>query len=237
MVLAIAVLVGIAPQAAAGTETRIGSTVFFHGPDAFPNVVQCLDPTGCGGSVFLLDPQLHPVTARAALLGANLNLVAINVDQTDQFRLSFPVPIRNLYGDDLYLGQAEFLADLAQAVEVNDIEVRFQGSDEWHTIPASAFVRETALAPPTVYYSDPEIKTDAYRLWFAKLNLSDFGFQANAQIASLDVRGVAAAGSATDIVVIGNLNSCETGDVNGDGVMDITDVAILRRILSGVRVD
>ena len=188
----------------------IGSTSFPLGERAFPSASECLSQDGCGSEDYRLvdfsDPLLRPVPAIRALLGRRLDLVAIDLDAMDEVRLTFPEPIINRGGDDLYLAQGEFVADLADAVGLNDVQVRFGDSPVWHTVPGNVFVPDTGLLP-TVFYQDPEIKSDAYQLWFAKVDLSAFGLAPDGAVTQVTIRGVVNAGaSGLDLSVVGNLN-------------------------------
>lgn len=193
----------------------VGATDFPLGENAFPNVSQCLDPTGCGSEDYRLvdftDPLLRPVSITRALLGHRLDFVAIDLDSLDAIHLVFPAPIANQNGADVYVAQAAFQAALKDANGLNEVQIRF-GSSDWHTIPQSQFVRDAGVLP-TIFYQDPEIKSDAYQLWFATLDLSDFGFAADQTIGEVTIRGVVnASHSGLDAAIVGNLNSSPSGN-------------------------
>jgi hypothetical protein len=151
--------------------------------------------------------------------------VALEIDNNDEIRLGFPIPITNEPGDDIYIAQAEFLSDLADPVGTKpvDVQVRFSDTGVWQTISRTGFVRDSTVGTPTIYYSDPEIKSDAYRLWFQKLDLSNFGFAPGKTINEIRIRG--GVGPTLDAVVVGNLNSrrmpARNRDLNGDGMADV----------------
>jgi hypothetical protein len=188
----------------------IGETEFPLGESAFPSASECLDPSGCGSEdnklIDFSDPLLRPVAAANALLGHRLDLTTIDLDDVDEIHLTFPVPIANQNGVDIYIGQAEFLADLADVEGLNDVQMRFGSAQDWHTISRSQFARDADVLA-TVFYQDPEIKSDAYRLWFVKLDLADFGIAADQTFNTVSIRGVVnSSGSGLDAPIVGNLN-------------------------------
>jgi hypothetical protein len=206
----------------AGGDVIIGQTHFPAGELAFPSTVECVAPSGgCAPGNSLLDFNFEFVTATQALVGHRLDLVAINVDSNDQFRLHFPVPIVNEEGTDLYLGQAEFLATLEQVPEVNDLAIRLPDSTSWQVIPAGLFAHDPLAGVTSVWYADPEVKTEAHKLWFATLDLSSYGLESGAEIPYLDVAGSSLPGSKADLVVVGHFNGCTDSDQ--DAVCDDQD--------------
>lgn len=209
--LLIAILLLAPPAPAAGEPVELGATSLPLGLAAFPDASACLNPTGCGSDDLVLRdatlPLLPPVSPAAALLGHRLDLVALDLEAADEIRLDFPRPITNQAGDDLYLGQARFLSVLADAQGLNDLELRFGDSTTWYGIGLSEFAQD-ARVTPTVTFSDPETKQDAYQLWIAQLDLSDFGFAPGAEIDRVFVRGsLNLSGSGLDLAVLGNLNA------------------------------
>jgi hypothetical protein len=190
---------------AAASPVTIGETTFPLGAEAFPTDSQCVGSGDCIGDILLLNSDLQPVAPRTALLGLQLDLVAIDIDESDVFRLAFSAPIQNLDGADLYLGQAAFAGSLGDGV--HDVQIRADLSGAWETVAATEFAADRLLAPPTVFYSDPEIKSDAYVLWFALIDLGRLGIQPGDAITQLELRG--GPGTATgklDAALIGNLN-------------------------------
>ena len=196
--------VSFAASAAASAVT-VGETTFPLGAEAFPTDSQCVGTGDCIGDVLLLDSSLQPVAPRTALLGLRLDLVAIDIDDSDVFRLGFSVPIRNLDGADLYVGQAAFAGSLGDGV--HDVQIRADLAGAWQTVARTEFAADRLLAPPTVYYADPEIKTDAYALWFALIDLGRLGIQPGDAITQLELRGVPGTGTGKlDAALVGNLN-------------------------------
>jgi len=212
-VLIISVALALLFSTGVGAQTvTIGATDFPLGENAFPNDSECLDTTGCGSEdynlVDFLDPLLRPVSPANALRGYRLDLVALDLDNTDEIRLSFPAPIVNQDGNDIYFGQAEFINALADLQGINDVQIRFPTSMVWHTIGSSQFAEDTSAGFIIVTYADPELKQDAYSLWFAKQDLSSFGFAPGASISEFYIRGVPnASGSGLDTALVGNLNA------------------------------
>lgn len=213
----------------------IGETDFPLGSDAFPNAASCLDPTGCGSSdnqlIDASDPLFPAVATERALVGQRLDLVTLDLDANDVIELDFPVPIVNQPGDDIYIAQALFinaLDGLGDAQGINDIAVQVGDSGSFTTIPLMGFTPDmTMTGPVVVTYADPELKQDAYGvqdrtpqpplagLWYVTLDLSDFGYAADAGISRLALRGSTnLAGSGLDAIAVGNLNSAGTSVVN-----------------------
>ncbi len=196
-------------QAAAEADV-IGATRFPLGENAFPGDAQCLDPTGCGSEDYVVrditHPLFRPVPAAQTLLGNQLRLVAIDLDENDEIQLLFPKPIKNQDGDDIYLGQANFFGELADSPGINSVEIRFGESVTWHTVDRLQFVADNSVTP-IVTYSDPEIRQEAYVLWFAAIDLSDFEFPPGVSSNKIFIRGVInGGGSGLDLAVVGNLN-------------------------------
>ena len=218
----------LASVAATADPVTIGTTQFALGDDAFPSASACLDPTGCGSpDNKLIDftlPLMPAVSAARALLGHRLDLVALDLDAIDEIRLEFPVPITNQPGGDIYLAQVVFIntADgLGDAQGINDMGIRFGSDLTWHDITVLDFIGDLELLGPVyVTYQDPEIKQDAYAvqgqpapapplagLWYAPLDLSEFGFDDGAEIQQLTIRGSTnLSGSGLDLAIVGNLN-------------------------------
>jgi hypothetical protein len=201
----------------------IGSTSFPKGELAFPVEATCIAADGCGGGVFLLDSNLQPVARVRALVGHDLGLVAVDLDSSDEIRLRFDSPIQNDAGAELYLAQSEFLTALADPAGpgTNDVQIRPEGVADWCTVSATRFAHDPAAGTPTVFYSDPEIKSDAYRLWFCVVDLSECGVAAGQAILQLDVRGGPGSGSKIDLAVVGNVNP--DPDPDADGINDPSD--------------
>jgi len=222
-------LIAIFAIPAMGQAVTFGMTEFPLGEDAFPNASECLDPTGCGSSDNILvdatNPLLPQVSAASALIGHRLDLVTIDLDELDEIRLQFPVPIVNQPGPDAYVAQALFIGTLdglGDAQGINDVGIRFGGSPTWHDLPLADFAGDLGLLGPVyVTYADPELKQDAYAvqerpapqpplagLWFIKPDLSDFGFAPDTEIQEVVIRGSSnLAGSGLDVAIVGNLNS------------------------------
>jgi hypothetical protein len=211
VVLSLSLLLAL--PAAAQTVT-IGMTSFPRGETAFPNFAQCVSPAGCGGNKVLVGPPpaFNAVAPADALRGHRLDLVALEIDNKDEIRLGFPLPITNEPGDDVYMAQAEFLADLADPPGTNpvDVQVRFSETGSWHSVSRTGFARDSAAGLPTIYYTDPEIKSDAYRLWFQKLDLSNFGCAPGETVNEIRIRG--GVGPTLDAVVVGNLNAAGSSE-------------------------
>ena len=97
-------------------SVTIGTTEFPLGENAFPNVAQCLDTTGCasGDNILVdnLDPLKRALSPANALLGHRMDLVALDLDATDAIRLLFAVPIVNQAGPDVYIGQVLFFGTM-----------------------------------------------------------------------------------------------------------------------------
>jgi hypothetical protein len=205
-----AILLVCSAVPAIGQPIDVGQTSFPLGELAFPDGSACLDPTGCGSEDFSVHDSTHPlkppVSPAAALLGHRLDLVALDLDGTDEMQLSFPVPIANLPGDDLYVAQALFIGELGDAQGINDLEIRFGATATWHVVSLTTFVEDESVLV-FVTYSDPELKQDAYYPRIATLDLSDFGFAAGATVQQLVIRGSVNLGSSgLDLAVVGNLN-------------------------------
>lgn len=223
------VLMLIASPAAAAPVT-IGGTVFPLGEAAFPTGSTCLTPP-CGGEVPLQDANRNPVPPEAALLGHDLSLVVFDMDDTDEFRLTFSQPIVNLPGDDLYLAQADFITGGVDIEDgIHDMQVRFDNSATWHTLGSAAeFGQDPLAGAPIVNFADPEPKSAGYSLWFTKQDLSDFGYAPGESISGLELRGPA--GGGLDAVMAGNLSIPEPGScaMLGAGILGLTIARSRRR--------
>jgi hypothetical protein len=191
-----------------GQAVVIGSNVFLRGEAAFPSDGTCLAADGCPGGPFLLDANFQPVSREHALIGHELGLVAIDLDANDEIRLDFDLPILNLGGGELYLAQAKFLTTLGDPTGpgINDVALRPAGVATWCTISLTQFVLDSSAGTPTVYYSDPEIKSDAYQLFYARADLSGCGVSSGGAVDWIDVRGTGGGSSKLDLAVVGNLN-------------------------------
>ena len=184
-----------------GQTVTIGRADFPLGENAFPDTSTCLDATGCGGGNILIDstdPLFPQVSASRALLAHRLDLVAIDLDETDEIRLTFPQAIVNQAGADVYVSQALFIGavdGLGDPVGLNDVGIRFGASGAWNDFAASSFSCDLLLQGPIfVGYQDPEIKFDTYAvqtppdsppvggLWFITVDLTDHGIAAGANI-------------------------------------------------------
>jgi cytochrome oxidase Cu insertion factor (SCO1/SenC/PrrC family) len=219
-------------SSALGQTVTIGVTDFPLGENAFPNASECLDAAGCGSTDNVLvdatDPFFSAVSAARALRGHRLGLVALDLDATDEIRLAFPVPIVNQPGADIYAAQVLFINSfdgLGDAQGINDVGIRFGATGAWNDIPLDDFTGDLSLFGPVfVTYQDPELKQDAYGvqerpsqpplagLWFVKLDLSDFGLSADAEVQELTIRGSTNLGnSGLDAVIVGNLKAGGTG--------------------------
>jgi len=203
--LLLLLLLASAPASAA-TTVAIGQTDFPLGEAGFPICSACIDPSGCPGDVPLVDSNLDPVPRRVALLGHDLSLVVIDMDEADVFHMLFPRPIVNEPGYDLYLAQAEFTGDPDLEDGIHNMQIRFFGSTTWHTV--AAFTEDPSTVG-IVTISDPEARQVGYFLWYAKEDLTDFGFAPGASITGLEIRGPV--GGGLDTAVAGNLNLPEPG--------------------------
>jgi len=226
MAYVLIVVMLIASPAAAAPVT-IGGTMFPLGEAAFPSGSTCLTPP-CGGEVPLHDASWNPVPPEDALLGHDLSLVVIDMDDADEFQLTFAQPIVNLPGEDLYLAQAEFVTggvDLEDGI--HDMQVRFDDSPTWHTLGSAQFSQDPLAGGLIVNFADPEPKSAGYSLWFTKQDLSDFGFAPGESISGLDLRG-ATGGGGLDAVLAGNLVIPEPGTsaLLGAGILGL---ALARR--------
>lgn len=215
----------------------IGVTEFPLGENAFPSDSECLDPAGCGDEdnavVDITDPLLRPVSAAFSLRGHRPDLVALNLQPADEIRLTFPAPIVNEDGVDLYLGQALFLGDLADSEGINDMEIRLSSSTDWHKVEAAQFTADNSTSF-IITYADPELKQDTLILWFTRQDLSDFGFASGDAISEITIRGIInAAGSGLDAAIVGNLNGAAAGnrapvaDAGTDQTVRIGETALL----------
>jgi hypothetical protein len=163
----------------APVSITVGEVTLPLGEAAFPSSAACLDPEGCGAEILYLGgPPLFPFRSVTDAFSPEhiLDVVAVDLDDADVFRLDFPTPIENQPGPDLYLAQARFVADLAfgDPEGINDFDVRLSAST-WRTVVASRFRRDEVVPAATIWYGDPEIKSDAYRLWFAFVDLDELG--------------------------------------------------------------
>jgi hypothetical protein len=220
----------LSAPAKAATVT-IGGTSFALGEDAFPTGSACIDASGCPGDVILANSSFQPVPREDALLGHDLSLVVIDMDETNVFRLTFSQPIVNRPGNDLYLAQAEFTGDPDRQDGIHAVQIRFDNSATWYTLGIDQFSRDAQAGVPIVSFLDPEPKQAGYFLWFTTQDLTDFGFAAGASITAFDLRGLAGAGSGLDAAVAGNLNLPEPGiDVLLEtGMLGLVALARIRR--------
>lgn len=225
------------PTPALGAVT-IGGQAFPHGENAFPSASTCLDPTGCGGEDNVVHdfthPLIPPVSPANALLGHRLDLVALDLDEFDEIELELPRPLRNQPGADLYLAQAWFLTGLADAQGLNDLDVSLDDGP-WCAIALTEFAEDTAVSPPIVTYSDPELKQDAYRLWFVTLDISECGVAEKTLVERVTVRGSVNLGnSGLDLAIVGSLRrkgGC--GLLGVEAVVLLTALRFRRRRLRG----
>lgn len=207
----------VALPSAGARAVTIGSTVFPLGELAFPDATACLDPGGCSGEVLVVDASFDPIAPAQALLGHELGLVAVDLGREDVLQIRFPAPLRDQPGPDLFLAQAQFVGDLASPdvcggsgpAGVHDAEIRLDGGAAWQAIPCSAFSEDAAAGFSTVFYADPEIKSDAYRLWIATVDLAALGMAPDTAIAGFDLRGPE--GGGLDAAITGSLNVPEAG--------------------------
>lgn len=204
--LVASMLVLATSQSAEAQALSVGATEFPRGEVAFPSSASCVSADGCGNGVLVLDAQFRPVSRPGALVGHDLGLVVIDLEDSE-IRLRFDAPIVNAAGGELYLAQAEFLGTLADppGQAAKTVEIRLEGSATWCSVPPAQFARDDTAGVPTVYYSDPEIKSDGYRLWFALVDLSSCGLGPGQTVATLDVRGVP--GAKLDLALVGNTNA------------------------------
>lgn len=219
----------VMPQHANADVVFVGETAFQLGDNAFPNMSQCLDPTGCGNEdilvVDLTQPLFPPVSPATALRGHRLDLITIDLDDADIMRLEFPIPIQNQPGEDFYLGQSFILQDFSDAQGINNVELRFDGSPLWQSAALLDHVHDDTIVP-IVTYADPELKQFAYNLWYTKLDLSNYGFADGQTVAQIDVRGTLNSGNSwLDLAIVGNLNATVSlsGDFDSDQDVDGQD--------------
>jgi hypothetical protein len=209
VVLIVSMAMLLLDPARATAQVTVGETTFPLGLSAFPSDSQCLGPGDCIDDLMLLDWSLHFVAPRQALLGLRLDVVAIDIEEQDLFRLTFSRPIRNQLGEDLYLGQACFLAsplgDGVHDVEVRAVQDGVPGA--WARVAAGEFHMDLLLPAQTVYYADPEIKSNAYVLWLARIDLERLGVAPGDSSAQIELRGTQDVGSGKlDAKLVGNLN-------------------------------
>jgi hypothetical protein len=210
-------LAGTLAAAPGAGATVIGGTLFPLGELAFPDLVTCLDAGGCGGEVLVVDASFDPVSPAQALIGHELGLVAVDLGPEDVLAIRFPVPIRDQPGPDLLLGQAQFLGELggasscagSGAAAVHGAGIRAAGATGWHALGCADFEEDAGAGVTTVFYADPEIKSDAYALWIAAVDLAALGVAPGATIDGFDLRGPQ--GGGLDAALAGNLNVPEPG--------------------------
>jgi hypothetical protein len=216
----------------------IGETWIPLGGDAFPSRVACLDPEGCGAEILPLGPPpLFPFRAMADAFGFEhlLEVVAVDLDAGDEVHLEFEVPLRNDPGPDVYVAQAVF----AGALSVGDptglapFFLRLQGGSEWHEIGVQRFEPDAVLGPRTIYYGDPEIRSDAYRLWFATLDLDELGGVPAEGASILRLRGPELQGvpetRGLDAVTVASLRPAPEPDAWIEGIVAIAGLRVLAR--------
>lgn len=136
------------------------------------------------------------------------------MDVDHEIRLDFSYPIVNQPGPDLYLAQAQFLSNRLGfgSADVNGFGLKFdKDPTSWRNVSASDFKEDAAFAAKTIYYTDGSVvESEAYRLWFATVDLSDFGYGLNDSIDAFNVRGADVGiqeDEKLDIVTIANLNA------------------------------
>jgi hypothetical protein len=207
----------LAVPAAYGQSVFVGETEIPLGVDAFAAQAECLNAGGCGTNIgYLGPPPSYPIYSLASGLTADhiLEVVPTDLGNADVVRLDFAVPIQNADGPDLYLGQAEYFGDLSKldTVKVNDFEVSLDNVS-WTTFQASGFVRDSVVSTQYIYYSDPEIKSDAYQLWYATVDIGDLGVAPGEAVSTLYIRGPDLSGLpetvSLDAVTVANLNQRE----------------------------
>ncbi len=173
-----------------GTPVTIGDTTFDLGADAFPSSVTLISG---GGSIF------GGVTGVEALTGGDINTAIFNLDSGDVFELTFPVPIVNQTGDDLYFTDTRF--------DARGIGFSLDGGATWHPVPPGDFV-DTGLNPLLNGNFTPD-------LFAVTIDLSDFGVAAGASFDTIQMRG----NNGTDPVVVGNLNAAGGGTGTGEAIV------------------
>jgi hypothetical protein len=166
-------------QSIGSSAIVIGDTTFELGIQAFPNsVVQIAGapPFAFGG-----------ISAEQGLIGADIDTGAFNLNNTQIFRLSFPVPIVNQLGPDLYFTDSRFSSDA--------LDFSLDGGATFHRINVNDFL-DTGISSTLRNTGLP------FRLFAAKIDMSNYGVAAGASISTVVIRGVIE----SDPVVVGNLN-------------------------------
>jgi hypothetical protein len=158
----------------------VGETWIPLGMDAFPVRVACLDPEGCGSDILPLGPPpwfpFRSVTD-AFRFEHLLEVVAVDLEAGDELRLEFDVPLRDEPGPDVYLAQAVFEGALSvgDPAGLSSFFLKLGGGSDWHEVGGDRFAPDAALGYQTIYFGDPEIRSEAYKLWFATLDLGELG--------------------------------------------------------------
>lgn len=207
----------VASSSFAAAPITIGETTIPLGEAAFATQVQCVNQDGCGADISPLTPppELRFFGSLDTLKADHiLDGVFADLNEDEDLQLDFTTPILNQTGTDLYLAQAFFLGNRLGfgAADVNGFSLRFDADPTMHSVPASAFVQDSALPVQTFYFAEPAVESEAYRLYYAAVDLSDFGFGNGASVSKVFIRG-AEVGSQEDekldIVAVASLNITE----------------------------
>jgi hypothetical protein len=212
----------------------IGSTTFPMGERAFPTEAEFFGNVGN----LALDPNLIDFIGPAqALIGHRLDYVVIDASNRAQWELVFGEPIGDDPGPDLMIGQAEFLIGgdgLRSRPALNRIDWRFPGG-LWREVPVSAFTLDILAGVTSIFYADPNVKTDAFRLWRALVDIgplpAGFGSTTTIEIRAHN-NGANSPHRGTDLVIIGSL-ALSCGDVNGSGRVTALDAQAINLWLNG----
>lgn len=217
----------------------IGETTLALGDHAFAYRAECVAASGCPLDIgFNGGPPLFPFLGTTGGLTFEYTLGSIVADMNDEhdWRLDYPVPIVNEPGPDLYLAQAEFVGELGlfDTEGIQDFSLHFDNAPGWHTVPATQFVEDQAFGPHTVYWTDGgPLESDAYYLWYAVIDLTDYGYAPGESLTGLNVRGPAVPDwpdtVGLDVVTVASLNATFPGDWEylGNGLKGTEGVPLL----------
>ena len=229
----------VAAIAGAGARASldIGETTIPLGEDAFAAAVLCLNTDRpCGG---LIAPNSGPpdyefIGLYTSLTASHiLDSVFVDLADEDIIRVVYPVPILNGPGDDLYLGQAQFLGnDLGFGnAAINGFMISVDNMATWHHVPPTAFTPDSIETSVPFWYADEgPVEGEPYALWYATVDLGSFNVAPGQSIQSLWISAADVGSLGTeklDIVTVANLNTepgCP-GDLTGDGVLDLADIS------------
>jgi hypothetical protein len=103
-------------------------------------------------------------------------------------------------------------------------------------VAATRFRLDGLVPAATIWYGDPEIKSDAYRLWYALVDLDELGAAPGETTRVIQIRGPPAQAIDTrglDVVTAASLNDpaprplLVRGDANDDGAIDVSDAVFM----------